>query len=179
MKSFLQVILDSQREDGCYFELIKQYDDYHCKFVNEDCRIIYEEDNETLIRLEIKADIEYLVVEGATKYYRATGDWNWQQEQLSKLEKGILYIISDKKRWNKELGLAIRPYTIDTWDFTSDPASASDRRINDNEPMCAMHGDNSGLYQAMMQLVWLYKIVLVNFLNVHRMIYLSYNKAAG
>lgn len=159
LKSFLQFILDTQREDGCYFELIKQYDDYHWKFVNEDCYIIYEEDNETLVRLEIEADIEYLVVEGAMQYYRATGDWNWLQEQLPKLEKGILYIISDKKRWNKELGLAIRPYTIDTWDFTSDPASATDRRIHDNEPMCAMHGDNSGLYQAMMQLVWIYKKV--------------------
>lgn len=155
MKGFLQFILDTQREDGCFYELIKQYDDYHWKFVNEDCRIIYEEDNEALVRLEVEADIEYLMVEGAVQYYRATGEWEWLKEALPKLEKGIEYMISNPKRWNPELGLVIRAYTIDTWDFTSNPASASDRRIHDDEPMCAMHGDNSGVYQAMEMLAWI------------------------
>lgn len=61
---------------------------------------------------------------------------------------------SARKRWNPELGLCIRPYTIDTWDFTNDKNSSYDRRIHENEPMCAMHGDNTGVWQAMKQLAW-------------------------
>lgn len=32
--------------------------------VDEDCRVMYPDDNLTLVRLELEADIEYLVVEG-------------------------------------------------------------------------------------------------------------------
>ena len=37
MGSFLQFILGTQRADGCYFELIKQMDDFHWKMVDPDC----------------------------------------------------------------------------------------------------------------------------------------------
>lgn len=43
----------------------------------------------------------------------------------------------------------MRPFTIDTWDFTNDVRSGCDRRIHDDEPMSIMHGDNSGVYAAM------------------------------
>jgi len=154
LSSFLNFIIDTQREDGQYYELIKQYDDYHWKFVNEDCRVMYPEDNLTLVRLELEADIEYLVVEGAMYLYQITGDDNWLRSVLPKLEKGINYITSDKKRWDIEHGLVKRPFTIDTWDFTDNPNSHDDRRIHDDEPMSIMHGDNSGVYQAMKQLAW-------------------------
>lgn len=58
------------------------------------------------------------------------------------------------RRWSAEYSLCIRPYTIDTWDFTNDFASQNDRRIAD-KPMCAMHGDNTGVFQAMNQLAWM------------------------
>ena len=70
------------------------------------------------------------------------------------MEKGINYITSDEKRWDSERGLVKRPFTIDTWDFTNAPDSGYNRRINPNEPMSIMHGDNSGVYQAMNQLAW-------------------------
>ena len=57
-------------------------------------------------------------------------------------------------RWEESLGLCIRPYTIDTWDFTNDRASGGDRRVV-GKPLCAMHGDNTGVYQAMRQLAWM------------------------
>ena len=101
------------------------------------------------MRLELEADIEYLVVEGVWQYYRTTGDFEWVKSVLPRLEKAINYMTSSPKRWNKEYGLVVRPFTIDTWDFTNDPASQTDRRIHENEPMCAMHGDNSGVYEAM------------------------------
>ncbi len=154
MQKFLDFIIDTQREDGQFYELIKQLDDEHWKYVNEDCRKFYPEDNLAIVRLELEADVEYLVVEGAIQCYRISGDDQWLARVLPKLEKGIEYITTDPKRWNSELGLVIRPFTIDTWDFTNAPNISVDRTIHRDEPMCAMHGDNSGVYQAMLQLSW-------------------------
>lgn len=150
--SFLNFILDTQREDGQFYELIKQYDDRHWEMVNADCRIMYPEDNLTLVRLELEADIEYLVVEGSVRLYQMTGDDNWLKKNLPKLEKAINYMTSDPKRWDKEHGLVKRPFTIDTWDFIYNSTS---RKIEKDTPMSIMHGDNSGVYQAMHQLAWL------------------------
>ncbi len=149
LRSFLQFIIDIQRDDGQYYELIKQLDDLHWTYVNEDCYIKYPQDNVAAIRLELEADIEYLVVEGAMQYYRATGDLDWVKRVLPKLEKGIDYMTSDPKRWDSRYGLAKRPFTIDTWDFKSVPNSGSDRKIHGDEKMSIMHGDNSGIYAAM------------------------------
>lgn len=154
LKSFLDFIIETQREDGQFYELIKQVDDKHWSFVNEDCYVMYPEDNLSLVRLELEADIEYLVVEGAVYLYKTTGDDAWLKKVLPKLEKGIDYMMSDEKRFDKEHGLVKRPFTIDTWDFTYLPDAGENRRINPNSPMSIMHGDNSGVYQAMNQLVW-------------------------
>ena len=155
LKSFLDFIIQTQREDGQYYELIKQLDDVHWSFVNEDCYIKYPEDSVALVRLELEADIEYLVVEGATYLYKTTGDDEWLQSVLPKLEKGIDYITSDKKRWDEKHGLVKRAFTIDTWDFTNLPDTGTNRRIQEGRtPMSIMHGDNSGVYQAMNQLAW-------------------------
>lgn len=156
LRSFLDFIIDTQREDGCYYELIKQIDDKHWSYVNEDCYVMYPEDNLALVRLEIEADIEYLVVEGALNYYRVTGDDEWLRRVLPKLEKGIEYVTSDPKRWDAERGLVKRGYTIDTWDFTYMPDAGTNRRIEPGvTPMAIMHGDNSGVWQAMNQLAWM------------------------
>ena len=155
MLPFLDFIIETQREDGQYYELVKQMDDYHWKMVDEDCRILYPEDNLSLVRLELEADIEFLVVEGALCQYRIEGDDAWLEKVLPKLERGIDYVTSDPKRWDAAHGLVKRAYTIDMWDFTDDPRCPSDRRIHENEPMCAMHGDSSGVYRAMLDLAWL------------------------
>lgn len=157
LQTFLDFIIDTQREDGQFYELIKQLDDPHWQFVNEDCRVIYPEDNLALVRLELEADVEYLVVEGAAQVYRITGDDAWLRRVLPRLEKGIDYITSDPKRWDAEHGLVKRPLTIDTWDFTYDEKSHLNRRIAADEPMGLMHGDNSGVYQAMQQLAWFHR----------------------
>lgn len=155
MLPFLDFIIENQREDGQFYELVKQMDDYHWKMVNEDCRKLYEEDNLSLVRLELEADIEFLVVEGAKCQYQISGDDAWLGKVLPNLERGIDYMTSDEKRWDREHGLVKRAYTIDMWDFINNPASPGDRRIHENEPMCAMHGDNSGVYCAMLDLAWL------------------------
>lgn len=155
LKSFLDFIIQTQREDGQFYELIKQVDDIHWSFVRKDCYVMYPDDNLSLVRLELEADIEYLVVEGTVYLYKTTGDDKWLNEVLPKLEKGINYITSDEKRWDKERGLVKRPFTIDTWDFTYLPNAGHNRRIDPDSPMSIMHGDNSGVYQAMNQLAWL------------------------
>lgn len=151
--SFLDFIIDTQREDGQYYELIKQLDDRHWAMVDDDCRVFYREDNLALVRLELEADVEYLVVEGALDYYRVTGDTEWLLRVLPKLEKGIEYDLSSPKRFDAATGLIKRPFTIDTWDFFYEPEnhskSAPDRRISSDTPMSVMHGDNTGVYQAM------------------------------
>lgn len=151
LSTFLDFIIETQRADGQYYELIKQMDDHHWALVGDDCRVFYPEDNLSLVRLELEADIEYLVVEGATYLYKTNGDDAWLSRVLPALERGIDYITSDEKRWDKEHGLVKRPFTIDTWDFTNENKN---RSINDDEPMSIMHGDNSGVYQAMQQLSW-------------------------
>ena len=153
LSEFLNFIIDTQREDGQFYELIKQYDDWHWKMVNEDCYVMYPDDNLTLVRLELEADIEYLVVEGVMYLYRITGNDEWLRKVLPKLEKGINYMTIDKKRWDEEHGLVKRPFTIDTWDFKYN-CSDKNRKIEDDTPMSIMHGDNSGVYQAMNQLAW-------------------------
>lgn len=155
LRSFIDFILETQREDGCFFELIKQYDDVHWTFVSEDSYRMYPVDNLSLVRLEIEADIEYLMVEGVMQCYRATGDEAWLRKALPSLERGIDYLTSDPSRWDSEHGLVKRGYTIDTWDFVNIPDFATNRRITDTTPMAIMHGDNSGAYQAMMQLSWI------------------------
>ncbi|MBQ6340030.1 MAG: hypothetical protein IJI36_12895, partial [Kiritimatiellae bacterium] len=74
LTSFLDFILDTQHADGQFYELIKQLDDFHWTFVPPDCRILYPEDNQSLVRLELEADIEYLMVEGCLQAWRVTGD---------------------------------------------------------------------------------------------------------
>ena len=153
LASFLNFIIDTQRDDGQFYELIKQYDDYHWMMVDENCYVMYPEDNQTLVRLELEADIEYLVVEGATYLYKVTGDDTWLAKVLPRLEKGIDYVTSDPKRWDADHGLVKRTFTIDTWDFTYN-TPPDNRRIDPDSPMSIMHGDNSGVYQAMNQLAW-------------------------
>ncbi len=157
--SFLNFILDTQRDDGQFYELIKQLDDRHWAMVNDDCRVFYPADNLALVRLELEADIEYLVVEGAMQFYRVTGDLEWLARALPKLEKGIEYDLSDPKRYDAAHGLVKRPFTIDTWDFFYEPENhsknAPDRRISEKTPMSIMHGDNTGVYQAMCQLAFM------------------------
>ncbi|MBQ8642440.1 MAG: hypothetical protein IJ480_09515 [Clostridia bacterium] len=158
IRSFLDFILDTQREDGQFFELIKQMDDVHWQFVHPESRILYNEDNLALVRLEIEADIEYLMVEGALQVYRVTGDLVWLEKILPRLEKGIDYMTSHPDRWDAELGLCKRAFTIDTWDFAYG-RPGNNRKIEADTPMSIHHGDNTGVYQAMRTLAWMNRLL--------------------
>ena len=154
LKSYLEFTLQTQHEKGYFYELIKQMDDYHWTFVDDSHYVLYPDDNLSLVRLELEADVEYIMVEGVMQYYRATGDLDFVRKYIGNLEKGMDYITSDEKRFSKEYGLCIRPYTIDTWDFVDAIPSNTDRRIHEGEQMCMMHGDNSGAFRAMLDLAF-------------------------
>lgn len=154
MKSFIDFVIAHQSEKGFFLEFLKMLDEPYLPLdIPEECRKDFPDDNYAFMRLELEADVEYLAVETAIHIYQVTGDDNWIKSVLPKLEKAIDYCTSDEKRWDKEHGLVKRPFTIDTWDFPFHEGMA--RKIDENTPMSIMHGDNSGIYQAMNQLAWL------------------------
>ena len=152
---YVDFTLAHQRADGCILELVKQADDSHWRYAAPESRKFFPDDNLAMCRLDIEADVEYLLVEGATYCYRISGDDAWLARALPRLEKAIDYMTSDPKRWDAAHGLVKRGYTIDTWDFTYEPASVTNRTLTAATPQAIMHGDNSGVYQAMAQLAWL------------------------
>ena len=152
---YVDFTLVHQRADGCILELVKQADDSHWRYAAPESRKFFPDDNLAMCRLDIEADVEYLLVEGATYCYRISGDDAWLARALPRLEKAIDYMTSDPKRWDAAHGLVKRGYTIDTWDFTYEPASVTNRTLTSATPQAIMHGDNSGVYQAMTQLAWL------------------------
>lgn len=157
MTSFLNLLLENQTSDGFFYEILAPETDMHGGDVSsEKFRKLLPNTGYGLCRLEIEADVEYLMVEGVYYAWQATGDDQWLKKALPKLEKGLNYIMTDTTRWDKKHGLAKRVYTIDTWDFTNEIASQNVRDILPNAPMGIMHGDNTGLYRAMRLLAKMY-----------------------
>ena len=154
LKPFIEELIKNQSEEGYFYEIMTDMYDYHVCVVDDTLKKYDPENNRVFIRTEWEADVEYLIVEGAFYVYQATGDDAWLRQVLPALEKAINYSTSSPKRWDAEHGLVKRGFTIDTWDFVSgqDPTR---RQINDRTPMSLMHGDNSGIYQAMRQLAWM------------------------
>ena len=109
LRTYLDFTLAHQRPDGSYYELIKQMDDSHWAYVAEDDVVFFPEDNLYLARLDIESDIEYLMVEGAAGYYKATADRKWLRRNLRKLEKGILYSTSFPNAGSRSSGWSNGP----------------------------------------------------------------------
>lgn len=152
LKDYLDLIIKHQHADGFFYEMVQVEDEEHTKCVSNDCIYFDRGLGLALIRLELEADIEYLMVEGVYTVFQATGDYDWMKSVLSALEKGIDYCTSHPKRWSEKYGLVIRPATIDTWDFVDRPDGGENRNIDSEVSMCIMHGDNSGVYAAMLTL---------------------------
>jgi hypothetical protein len=101
----------------------------------------------------VEADLEYLFVQAVYEAWQATGDDDWLRANLPAMRRGIRYIMSDPLRWDPNLRLVKRPFTIDTWDFqygptTIDPttgARAPRHWIDQQTVWGIFHGDNTGL----------------------------------
>jgi hypothetical protein len=149
MTSFLDLMLENQTPQGFFFEIIAPLTDGHSGDYGPDyCCKRTPKNGFGLARLELEADIEYLMVEGVYMIWQATGNDEYLRTNLPRLEKGLRYLTSDPKRWDTTYQLVKRPRTIDTWDFLDRASSSTDRAIHPDDPMGIMHGDNTGLYQA-------------------------------
>jgi hypothetical protein len=147
LSSYLDLLFRHQMPSGAFHEMIMREDNDHATFVRPEFVYHNAKDHYNYIRLELEADIEYLMVEGAYQVWQATGDDAWVRERIGKLERGMEWAMTDPMRWDAERGLLKRPFTIDTWDFAYD-VSDQNRRVEPGRPMGIMHGDNSGMYSA-------------------------------
>ncbi len=168
LRSFPDLLLERQHEKGFFYEIVAPLTDMHsgAPFVHEGrtwrispdyCTLLEPGSRFGLCRLELEADIEYLMVEGVHLIWQATGDDDWLRRNLPRVEKGLRYIETDPLRWDKEHGLAKRPRTLDTWDFLDRKDSSFDRAIRPGDPMGIFHGDNTGLYNAKLLMARLYR----------------------
>lgn len=165
LTSFPDLLLETQHESGFFYEIVAPVTDCHSgvpfggtpptQMVEPPYSLHEPGCKFGLCRLELEADIEYLMVEGCHLIWQATGDDDWLREQLPRLEKGIRYMMTSPVRWDETHQLVKRPHTLDTWDFTNRMSSAHDRMIRPEDPMGIFHGDNTGLYDALQRLAWL------------------------
>lgn len=102
------------------------------------------------VRVPVEADVEYRFVKAAFIAWQATGDDEWIERLLPKMERALIYTMTHPWRWDKRHGLVKRPYTIDTWDFayTAGGRDWLQFQIDDDTFWGIMHGDNSGYYEA-------------------------------
>lgn len=167
MKGWVDFFLNNQTEEGFYLEKIGNLPaSGTIPYIDQDCYKILEDGKTVLERLELEADVEYLMVQAVYQVWKATGDDEWMMNSLAKLDKGLMYIQSTSTRWDSNLGLAIRVNTTDTWDFPYGTKTGASRRINpwgnadpryDATPMAVFHGDNTGYYQASWMIAEMYK----------------------
>lgn len=106
------------------------------------------------VRVPVEADVEYRFVKAIHLAWQATGDDEWLKRMMPHMEKALAYVLTDEWRWDKKHGLVKRGYSIDTWDFdyTAGRHDWLNFQINEHTFWGIMHGDNSGYYEAFMQM---------------------------
>lgn len=106
---------------------------------------------EKWIRVPVEADVEFRFVNAAFLTWQATGDTEWVKNLIPALESAVNYSMSHPWRWDAEHQLVKRAYTIDTWDFdyTAGKEPWLNFQVTDDTFWGIMHGDNSGVYQAL------------------------------
>lgn len=175
LQAWIDFFLRQQREDGMIYEKLGYWPENGVICYNRpECYKCVGPNGErgdgrafVIERLELEADVEYLLVQAAYQAWQATGDNQWMKSVLPGLDKAMTYIRTDEKRWDKKENLAMRVNTADTWDYAYGPAGRAHRKINDwrnPEPnvtptyMCIFHGDNTGFYQAARELAEMYRV---------------------
>jgi hypothetical protein len=173
--SFIEFYLQNQTPEGLYFDY---YYPLNSGGINDRMRLfdkrywkVFPEDSIQMHRLPVEADLEYLLVEGVYAVWQSTGDTAFVKKWLPTLVKGMNYSMTDPLRWSKKYSLVKRGYTLDTWDFMQLPTSRQEYTrnggnvqkgifdIDEKTPMGIMHGDNSGMYAASVQLSKMFSLV--------------------
>ena len=168
IRTFPDLLLERQHEKGFFYEIVAPLSDMHSgapfthegkeyRITSEECVLQEPGSRFGLCRLELEADVEYLMAEGVHMIWQATGDDGWLRRNLPRVEKGLRYIMTDPLRWDARHGLAKRPRTLDTWDFLDRADSSWDRAVRPDDPMGIFHGDNTGLYNAKLLMAKMYR----------------------
>jgi hypothetical protein len=142
MKSVVQHFADTQSVNGRIF-------DYFTTFPE---KLPCERENWTkYVRVPVEADVEFRFVKAAWICFQSNSDQEWLKSILPNLEKAIEYTMNDPQRWDQNYQMVKRAYTIDTWDFayTAGKHSWLQFQINDDTIWGIFHGDNTGLYEAL------------------------------
>lgn len=165
-KEVLDFWIDYQHEDGFFYEMIVVADTDAWKSYTEGSdEKFYKDmgDGNYILRFEIEADIEYLVVDAVYMAWQTTGDAQWMQSKIPNLEKALKWIMTNPERWSKEYGLPIRGSSVDTYDFTYGHNTGNRRVVWWEEgmdwgtAMAIFHGDCTGFAQACNQLAEMYR----------------------
>lgn len=165
MSSYVDFFLNRQTSNGMYYDYVESYKDHpvgQLFFTNVfDKQFYYVDVNQQLFffRMPIEADLEYLLVEGVHNIWQATSDTPFVKHAFPILEKGLAYLMNDPLRWSSEKQMVKRAYSIDTWDFFSQPDTTTGLNnllihigCTTDTPKGIMFGDNSGMSQAFRQL---------------------------
>lgn len=171
MASYIEFFMERQSPLGMYYDY---WESYRTRPVGQlyftnvfDRKFYYVDVNQEifLFRMPMEADLEYLMVEGAYTNWQVTGDTAFLETSLPVLVRGMKYLMSHPLRWSDKHLLVKRPYTIDTWDFSSAPDGMTGvERLryhignDENTPKGIMHGDNSGMFAASMQLAEMFRV---------------------
>jgi hypothetical protein len=132
---------ETQAESGRIFDYYTTYPE----------KLPSERENWTkYVRVPVEADVEYRFVKAAWLAWQASGDDEWVQRMLPRMEKALAYITSHPWYWDSDRGLVKRAYTIDTWDFayTAGRHEWLQFQINEDTFWGFLHGDNSGYFEA-------------------------------
>lgn len=111
------------------------------------------------VRVPVEADVEYRFIKAAFLAWQATGDDDWIERLIPHMEKALEYSFSHPWRWDPERQLVKRAYTIDSWDFAYSAGRHDwlQFQIDDHTFWGILHGDNSGFYEACLQLARIYR----------------------
>ncbi len=117
-----------------------------------------KENWERWVRIPVEADVEYRFVNAAFEAWQSSGDDNWIEAHVPALERALQYTTTHPWRFDDELGLVKRAFTMDTWDFdyTAGRHPWLNFQITEHTLWGIMHGDNSGLIGAASRLAKIY-----------------------
>lgn len=109
---------------------------------------------EKWVRVPLETDVEFRFVKAAFLAWQASGDDAWARALLPSLGRALAYATSHPWRWDAEHALPKRAYTVDTWDFdyTAGRNPWLNFQVTEDTFWGLMHGDASGLYEAMLLL---------------------------
>ncbi|MCD6347848.1 MAG: hypothetical protein J7L96_10550, partial [Bacteroidales bacterium] len=142
VRSTVQHFADTQAMNGRIFDYFTTWPE----------KLPCERENWTkYVRVPVEADVEYRFVKAAWLAWQANGDTEWIRKLLPHLERALNYSMTDPQRWDDDLQLVKRPYTIDTWDFAYSEGLHDwlHFQIDENTIWGIFHGDNTGLYEAL------------------------------